>query len=112
MGFLDNRLGKLIDTVGEMRESYITMSANFKHLETSYDKFRDTTEKQIEKIKEENVNISRRLTKVEGTIDSVLMSSTKEALQNIFREHLENNKNLPLEQEEVKKLLNKNKKSL
>ena len=107
MNLFSNRLDKLIDTVTSMNESYITMSANFKNLEISYDKFVDLTDKKLDKVFEENEDIRRRLTSIEGSFDSVIRSSTKEAIINLAREKYKQVDQIPDDTNEVGKLINK-----
>lgn len=105
MGFWNDRLSSLIQSVSDMNTSFVTMSANFKNLEISYEKFVQSTEKKIDKISDENEDIRRRITSIEGTIDSTFKVSTKEALQNVFKEYLNENGKLPSDISDGKKLI-------
>ena len=107
MGIFDGvvKLGEKFD---KMRQDFLTMSIKFDMLEDSNKKFVFKTESVIEKIKDENENIRRRVTSIVATIDSTLKTSFKEATQFIIREHLDKHGTIIQNPSEIKKILDNN----
>lgn len=106
MGFFNENVGKLIDKIGSVQKEFNTMSVKFDYVEKSYEKFVDKTETKIDKLQKENEDLRRRMTEIEGLVNSILKESTKEAMVSVFKDYLTENGRINLnDMPDFKKLI-------
>jgi hypothetical protein len=105
MGFFGDGIKAIAAKIDRMREEYQMMSANFKNLEKSFDKFVDQADNKLDKTLKENEDLRRRVTEMEAIISATFKSSAREALQTVLREHLRENGNVDELSDPLKKFL-------
>lgn len=88
MGWFNDGVNALAGKIDAQRQEFHKMSANFSNLERTFEKYVETTDSKIDKIKSENDGMNRRLIKVEGVIDATLKISMKEAIENVVKSHI------------------------
>ena len=64
------------------------MKRDFAHLEKSFERFVDHSEKKLDKIEAENEELRRRITRIEGIVDSTLKISMHDAIKSLVKEEL------------------------
>lgn len=87
MGLFSNNIEKLFNTVLEMREQYIIMSANFKNLENTFEKYIEQTDKKISKLSIENEELRKKIIEIEAIINATLKTAAYKAMHSVIREH-------------------------
>ena len=80
---------KFLEKANEIYKEYLTMSVNFGNLEKTFDKFTDRMERHVKELKDENEELRRRITKLEGMVDATFQKSMERALVTVVQEHLE-----------------------
>ena len=100
MPMLEEVLKKAI----QLHEELAVYKVRIEHVEKGIDELTKANKEFLDKLSKDSDDLSRRLTTLEGLMDSTLAKSLKEALTTVLREYLENKGKLPSDVE-VKDLL-------
>lgn len=80
---------KILGTANEIYKEYLTMSANFKSLEKTFETFTNRMEHYVKALQSENEELRRRVTKLESIVDATFQKSVERALVTVVQEHIE-----------------------
>lgn len=97
---------EILRKLDSIRTEFIEMKNDFGHLEKSFEKFVNHSEKKIERVLQENEEMRRRITEIEGVINGTLKVSMHDAIKSLADEMLKKTGKLEnFDKESVVKLL-------
>jgi len=86
---ITDQAARILDTALQIHREFSALSAKFESLEKNFDRVVESNERLVTRLNAELDELRGRLTTLESMFKAIVVTSTKEAMLSLQREHLE-----------------------